>query len=143
MAPESGANALGLLIGAATGEQRQHGGHVRQQAEIEAHLVRVEEGQDGAAALPGDAGHQKQPDRAGQQEGDGPEPERWAQLAVIVIAMFGVEGHKARSGVELLMQGIWGGGRLFARRDNESGGHAPHLCSACLTPEDVTASPCA
>ncbi len=66
MAPEFGANAAGLLIGAATGEQCQHGGHIGQQADIESELVGVEELKDLAAALAGDASHQKEPDRAGQ-----------------------------------------------------------------------------
>ena len=54
VASEPGSGTVGLAMGAAAGEQRQHGGHVRQQADIEGELVRAEEGQDGAATLPGD-----------------------------------------------------------------------------------------
>ena len=50
VAPEPGPEAAGLLIGAAAGEQRQYGGHVGQQADVEGEPVRIEEGQDGAAA---------------------------------------------------------------------------------------------
>ena len=79
-------------MGAAAGEQRQHGRHVRQQADIEGELVRVEEGQDGAATLPGDpAIRNSQTERVSR--GRWARTRAGAQLAVIVVTVFGVEGH--------------------------------------------------
>ncbi len=65
--------------------------------------------------LAGDAGHQKQPDRAGQQEGDGPEPERGTQLAVIVVSVFGVEGHELPGVISAKDEGDMGRRRTLCK----------------------------